>query len=115
MGVAERVAAQVRTFFEGLYESGAFAARRMEEAFFVVCDRRINTAVSAAAGAHANEFRLLIGFTFRGRADFHSFRISHSAAGSKVQPVTLNRLNLAEYCPEELEWVDRLASQLEPP
>jgi len=115
LGVAERVAAQVRTFFEGLYESGAFAARRMEEAFFVVCDRRINTAVSAAAGAHANEFRLLIGFTFRGRADFHSFRISHSAAGSKVQPVTLNRLNLAEYCPEELEWVDRLASQLEPP
>ena len=123
LGVAERVAAQVRIFFEGLYESGAFAARRMEEAFFVVCDRRINTAVSAAAGtaagaaggAHANEFRLLIGFTFRGRADFHSFRISHSAAGSKIQPVTLNRLNLAEYCPEELEWVNRLASQLDPP
>ena len=119
LGVAERVAAQVRIFFEGLYESGAFAARRMEESFFVVCDRRINTAAStaagAAAGAHAGEFRLLIGFTFRGRADFHSFRISHSAAGSKVQPVTLNRLSLAEYCPEELEWVNRLASQLDPP
>ncbi len=119
LGVAERVAAQVRAFFEGLYESGAFAARRMEEAFFVVCDRRINkdasADASASAGAHAEEFRLLLGFTFRGRADFHSFRISHSAAGSKVQPVTLNRSNLAEYCPEELEWVDRLASQLEPP
>ncbi|MGP7979942.1 MAG: hypothetical protein ACLPRH_08225 [Syntrophobacteraceae bacterium] len=91
----------------------------MEEAFFVACDRRSNTAESAAAStaaaAHANEFRFLIGFTFRGRADFHSFRISHSGAGSRVQPVTLNRLSLAEYCPEELEWVNRLASQLEPP
>jgi uncharacterized protein len=118
-GVAERVAAQVRTFFEGLYESGAFAARRMEEAFFVACERRSNTAesaaVSTAAAARANEFRFLIGFTFRGRADFHSFRISHFGAGSKVQPVTLNRLSLAEYCPEELAWVNRLASQLEPP
>jgi uncharacterized protein len=113
--VAERVAAQVRSFFEGLYESGAFDARRMEEAFFVICDRRINAAASAPAGAHSNEFRLLVGFTFHGRADFHSFRISHSTAGSKVQPVTLNRLNLAEYCPEELQWVDRLASQLELP
>jgi len=110
--VAERVAAQVRSFFEGLYESGAFGARRMEEAFFVICDRRTN---AAPAGAHSKEFRLLIGFTLHGRADFHSFRISHTAAGSKVQPVTLNRLNLAEYCPEELQWVDRLASQLQPP
>jgi len=29
--------------------------------------------------------------------------------------VSLNRSNLADYSPEELEWVDKLASQLEPP
>ncbi len=101
--VAETVTAQTRIFFEQLYEGGAFAARRMEEAFFVVCDAR------------SNEFQLLIGFAATRRMEFHSFRISHSASGSKVQPVSLDRANLAEYCPAELEWVDKLASQLEPP
>ncbi len=34
--------------------------------------------------------------------------------GSQVQPVSLNRLNSAQYSPAELEWVDSLASQLRP-
>jgi len=108
--VAEIAKTQVRSFFEQLYEAGAFAGRRMEEAFFVACDRRIN----APDSAHSNAFRLLIGFAAARRMEFHSFRISHSASGSKVQPVSLNRSILAEYCPEELEWVNKLASQLEP-
>ena len=44
--------------------------------------------------------------------EFHTFRISHSASGSKVRPVSLNRSSLADYSPEELKWVDKLASQL---
>jgi uncharacterized protein len=108
---AETVTAQVRIFFEQLYEAGAFAGRRMEEAFFVICDRRNN----ASGNARSNEFRFLIGFAAARPKEFHSFRISHSSAGSKVQAVSLNRLNLAEYCPEELEWIDKLARQLELP
>lgn len=109
--VAETVTAQTRIFFEQLHEAGAFAGRRMEEAFFVVCERRPDP----DGNAGSDEFQLLIGFAATRRMEFHSFRISHSASGSKVQPVSLDRANLAEYCPAELEWVDKLASQLEPP
>jgi hypothetical protein len=106
--VANGVTAQVRNFFVQLYEAGAFAARRMEEAFFVICDPRVNSPDSRG-------FQFLIGFAATRRMEFHSFRISHSASGSLVRPVSLNRSNLADYSPEELEWVDKLASQLEPP
>jgi hypothetical protein len=108
--VAELAAAQVRAFFERLYEAGTFGSRPMDEAFFVICDNRVNSAESAAS----SEFQLLIGFAAVRRREFHSFRISHSASGSKVTPVSINRLNHAELCPEELEWVDKLATQLQP-
>jgi len=38
------VATQVRAFFEQLHEHGAFGARRREQSYFVVCDRRFNRA-----------------------------------------------------------------------
>jgi uncharacterized protein len=106
--VAESAAAQVTAFFEQLYEAGAFGERSREESFFVICDSRVNSLQSAASG----EFRLLIGFAAARRREFHSFRISHSTTQTKIDPVSLNRLNSAEFCPEELEWVDTLARQL---
>lgn len=108
--IAERVAAEVRIFFEQLHEAGAFGTRRREEAFFVVCDRRINPPDSS----RASEFRLLIGFAATRPTEFHGFRISHTPSGSKVRPVSLHRSMLAEYSPAELEWVNKLASQLGP-
>jgi hypothetical protein len=36
----------------------------------------------------------------------------HSASGSKIAPVSLNRLNAAHFSPAELEWVDSLARSL---
>jgi phage tail sheath protein FI len=108
--VAEQAGAQVRAFFERLHEAGAFGTRTMEESFFVICDRRVNSVDSAPSG----DFQIIIGFAAARRREYHSFRISHSASGSKVAPVSLNRLNVAEYCPEELDWVDNLASQLRP-
>jgi hypothetical protein len=72
----------------------------MQEAFFVACDQR-------------SDFHLVIGFAARtGPAYHHSFRIVHSASGSKIVPVSLNRLNDANYSPAELEWVDKLARRL---
>jgi hypothetical protein len=97
--VAEAAAAQVRAFFEALYENQAFGARRMQDAFFVACDQRC-------------EFQLVIGFAARANPGFHSFRIVHSASGSKVVPISLHRLNTAHYSPAELEWVDSLARSL---
>lgn len=109
--VPQVVAAQTRLFFERLHEAGAFGARRREESFYVVCDRRTN----AADEAHSGVFQFLIGFAAARRMEFHGYRITHSATGSKVTPASLNRSKLAEFCPEELEWVDKLAIQLAPP
>jgi hypothetical protein len=97
--VAEMAASQVRAFFEALYEHQAFGTRRMQEAFFVVCD-------------HRSEFQLLIGFAAKIKPGFHSFRIVHSASGSKTVPVSLSRLSAAHYSPAELEWVESLARRL---
>ena len=109
--VAELAMAQVQEFFERLYASGAFGARALEESFFVICDKRVNP----SEGTAANSFQIVVGFAAVRRGEFHSFRISHSAAGSKVTPVSLNRLNTIEYSPADLVWVDALANQLGDP
>jgi uncharacterized protein len=106
--VAENLTAQVRAFFEGLHTAGSFGTRRTEEAFFVICDERVNNSSALSCG----EVQFVIGFAASREHEFHCFRVSHSAAGSKVQPVSLNRLNISQYSPAELEWVDSLASQL---
>ena len=92
-------ASQVRAFFEALYENHAFGARPMQDAFLVLCDQR-------------SEFQLVIGFATRSTPGFHTFRIMHSASGSKVVPVSLAQLNAAHYSPAELDWVDKLAESL---
>ena len=105
--ITDMVTAQVRAFFEQLHEAGAFGARALEDSFYVICDQR-----SAAFRPQPHEFQLVIGFAAAREQEFHSFRISQSASGAKVQPVSLNRLNSAQYSPEELNWVDNLAGQL---
>lgn len=102
------VAAEVRLFFERLHEAGCFGDRPVEEAFFVICDGRMNRARAAPSA----EFQFLIGFAASRRHEFHSFRIAHSLAGSKVTPANLNRLSDVHFSPEEIEWVDALAQQL---
>jgi phage tail sheath protein FI len=97
--VAEMAASQVRAFFEALYDDHAFGTRRMQDAFFVVCDQR-------------SEFQLVIGFAATRKPGFHSFRIVQSMSGSRVESISLNRLNAAQYSPAELEWVDGLARRL---
>ena len=107
--VVELVSAQVRRFFERLHDAGTFAGRSLEESFFVICDHRLNP-----ERAVSGDFQLLVGFAAARPREFHSFKISHSATGSRVVPASLNRLNFAQYSPEELEWVETLANQLRP-
>jgi len=106
--VASILTAQVRAFFEGLHEAGTFGTRRVEEAYFVICDERVRTSASLSLG----EVQFVIGFAASREHEFHCFRVSHSAAASKIQPVSLNRLNFSQYSPAELEWVDSLARSL---
>jgi hypothetical protein len=107
MEVAEMAASQVRAFFEALHDAEAFGARRMQDAFFVFCDQRIKS-----PAAEPTAFQLVFGFAARTKPGMHSYRIEHSAAGSKVLPVSLNRLSVAQYSPAELEWVEGLARRL---
>jgi len=57
---------------------------------------------------------LLVGVAAERPGEFHSYRISHSAARSEIQPVTLNRLNRQPCSPADMPWVDRLARDLGP-
>ncbi|HEX3913893.1 MAG TPA: hypothetical protein VHW71_10330 [Steroidobacteraceae bacterium] len=108
--VAGTLTAQVRAFFEALQEAGAFGTRRAEDAFFVICDERVNGRSPPGCG----EIQFVVGFAAGREHEFHCFRIVHSAADSRIQPVSLNRLNFAQYSPAELEWVERIAGQLRP-
>jgi hypothetical protein len=105
---ASLVKNQVRAFLERLHAGGAFGARSSEDAYFII------TGIGArpAAAGDARDFHLLIGFAALRVGEFHSYRISHTAAGSLVQPVTLNRLNNLRYSPEEIGWAERLADEL---
>ena len=111
--VAEDLTSQVRAFLEGLCEAGAFGTRRADDAFFVICDQRVNGSSWRGSG----EVRFVIGFASSREHEFHCFRISQSAsqsaAGGKIQPVSLNRLNFSQYSPAELDWVDKIANQLQ--
>ncbi len=87
--VASLVEAQVREFLAGLYAAGTFGACSVEDAYYVVGDRR---AVGAAAGGKPG-LQMLIGFAAERPGEFHSYRVAYSVLGVVVQPVTLNRLN----------------------
>jgi hypothetical protein len=106
--VAETLTAQVRSFFEALCAAGTFGSRQASDAFFVICDPRVNTSWAQGSG----EVQFVIGFAASREHEFHCYRISQSAAGGKIQPVSLNRLNFSQYSPAELEWVDRIARSL---
>jgi phage tail sheath protein FI len=90
------VESQVRAFFDRLHAAGAFPGRSADDAYFVICDRRMN-----GESIH-DRFRLLIGFAATRLGEFHAYRITHSAAGSEVVAVTLNRLTSQHYRPQTL-------------
>jgi uncharacterized protein len=92
IGAVEAAASQARAFFEALPEP---------KGFFAGCEQQ---------GGN----QLVIVFAARTEPGTHSFRIVHSPSGSKVVPVSPNRLNAAHFSPAELEWVDTLAQSLSP-
>ncbi len=106
--VAEALTNQVRRFFEALHRAGAFGERSMEEAFFVICDQRVQSLEPAS-----HELQFVLGFAAAREHEFHCFRIAHSAAGTSIAPVSPNRLSFSLYSPAELQWVESIASQLQ--
>jgi phage tail sheath protein FI len=95
-----RVFEQVDTFLAELDRDGAFIGRSPEDAYVVVCDERINVESDGT-------LNILVGFAAARAGEFHSYLISHQAAGSRVRPVTINRLESGGRTLEEEmeEWV----------
>lgn len=84
----EKLRSQVIEFFEGLDHEGAFAGRSMEESYFVICDERLNDSLDR----EQNRVRLLFGFAGARPGDFHAFLLTHQPDGSRLRPVSVNRL-----------------------
>ena len=95
---ADGVTAQVRGFFERLYAAGAFGVRPVEDAYRVLC------------GGDARG--LIIGFAATAGPEIRGFRLSLGPAGTQVRRVTLEPVNELQLSPEDLAWVERLASRL---
>ena len=85
--VWRRATAQVERFLSEVAADGAFPAAGTESASFVVCDERVNSDMDVVHG----RFRLLVGFAALRPGTYHSFVVTHSAAGSQVRWVGVNR------------------------
>jgi phage tail sheath protein FI len=88
-----RVEAQLEEFLAGLDAAGAFIGREVDEAYFVVCDERLND----GSPAHVGCMRLLVGFAAARPGDFHTYLITHGPSGSRSERVSCNRLLSASY------------------
>jgi phage tail sheath protein FI len=97
----DRATAQLSGFLESLEREGAFADRPPGERWFVVCDERVNRDYERDRGA----VNLLFGFAAGKAGHFHSFVVSHRAAGSRVRPLGLTR-QLAEAAHADLLLAD---------
>ncbi len=113
--LAGRVHAQVTEFLEALNDEGAFIGRAEGDAFYVICDERINPPERSGP----RHFDILVGFAALRPGEFHSYLISHSVTGTRVKTASLNRLNSTHYHPvldDDLDpaqrrWVDNLADR----
>jgi phage tail sheath protein FI len=113
--IAGRVHAQVTEFLEALNDEGAFIGRAEGDAYYVICDERINP----PGRGGPRHFDILVGFAALRPGEFHSYLITHSVTGSHVKTASLNRLNSSHYHPvvdDELDpqqrrWVDDLAGR----
>jgi uncharacterized protein len=84
----QRAREQVEAFLEEVGAAGAFAGRDSEERYYVICDARLNTPESLAAGRAS----LLFGFAAWRAGEFQSCLVTHERGGSSVRAVSINRL-----------------------
>jgi uncharacterized protein len=93
----ERVATQVRRFLRELQSAGAFSSVPADQAFYVICDERINDA------SEPHVVNILVQFAATHAGEYHSFMVSHSVNGATVRPVVVNRLEASLIVARELE------------
>jgi hypothetical protein len=92
------VAKQARNFLEELRINGAFAAAPPAHAFWVICDIRLNVPTDDAL-----TLKLLVQFAARRAGQYHSYLIEHSAIGTRMRPVVVNRIEAELVVSDELK------------
>lgn len=88
-----RLRAKVEEFLSGLEAAGAFLGSEPHDAYFVVCDERLNDGSVESIG----RVRLLVGFAANRPGEYHTYLFTHSAAGSRTERVSYNRLLSQSY------------------
>ncbi len=83
-----RVVEQIETFLLALDDEGAFVGHDSDESWFVVCDQRHNGLEQVRTGT----VNILFGFAAQRPGEYHAYMLTHSPAGSRVRPVSVNRL-----------------------
>ncbi len=84
----EKARTQVEAFLDQLAEGGAFSGASAAENHFVIADERVNRPQTIAEG----KLNLLFGFATSKPGEFDTWLVTHQAAGSRVRPVSVNRL-----------------------
>jgi phage tail sheath protein FI len=84
-----RLERQVSDFLAALEREEAFPGRVPEQTWFAICDERVNPP------QQLGEVRLLFGFAALREGEWHCWLLTHGPSGSRVQPVSLNRLQSA--------------------
>jgi hypothetical protein len=77
-----------------------------EQAFYVICDERINDA------SELRVVNILVQFAATHAGEYHSFMISHSIGGATVRPVAVNRLEASLIVAPELQ--DEITIRIDP-
>lgn len=96
--VWQRVAKQVRGFLEELRIHGAFASVPREQAFWVICDIRLNVPTDEKLA-----LKLLVQFAAKRTGQYHSYLIEHSPMATHVRPVVVNRIEADLVIADELK------------
>jgi uncharacterized protein len=78
---------QVESSLESVAVQGALVGDRPEDGYFVICDERLNRAVSQ----HPREVNLLFGIAAMRPREFQAWLVTHRAGGSSVRSVSVNR------------------------
>lgn len=86
-----RVRAQTEAFLASLAQDGAFAASDSSEAYFVICDSRLNNAEARASG----KLHLLFGIAASRPGEYHGWLLTHQSGSSRIRQVSVNRLATA--------------------
>jgi hypothetical protein len=85
-----RIERQVSSFMSELVAQGSFGEVPASQAFFVICDERVNHAADVAAG----RFNIVLGFAASRRGEYHTIMLTHALSGSTVRSIAVNRCEM---------------------